>query len=89
MMAYLKLAVNLNDDESFKRIVNKPARGIGDTSLRVIEEVARKESLPLFKAASRPDLEQYGLKPAALTKIRAFCIMMLLWKILSDKEKEV
>ena len=76
MMAYLKLAVNLNDDESFKRIVNKPARGIGDTSLRVIEEVARKESLPLFKAASRPDLEQYGLKPAALAKIRAFCIMI-------------
>ena len=40
MMAYLKLAVNPNDDESFKRVVNKPARGIGDTTLAALGAAA-------------------------------------------------
>ena len=76
MMAYFKLAVNLNDDESFKRVVNKPSRGIGDTSLNALFAAARDHALPLFKAAALPDLEAYGLKGAAITKIRSFCSFM-------------
>ena len=73
MMAYFKLVVNVNDDESFKRIVNKPARGIGDTSLSALIAAASQNQMPLFKAAYRDDLENYGLKPAAVKKIREFC----------------
>ena len=40
MMAYFKLAVNPLDDESFKRVVNKPARAIGDTTLKALEAAA-------------------------------------------------
>ena len=76
MMAYFKLAVNLNDDESFKRVVNKPARGIGDTSLNALTLAAREAQVSLFKAASLPDLENFGLKAAAIGKIRAFCTLM-------------
>ena len=76
MMAYFKLAVNLNDDESFKRVVNKPSRGIGDTSLNALSAAARDHALPLFKAAALPDLEAYGLKAAAVAKIRSFCSFM-------------
>ena len=76
LMAYFKLAVNLNDDESFKRVVNKPSRGIGDTSLNALFAAAREHALPLFKAAALPDLETYGLKGAAITKIRSFCSFM-------------
>lgn len=76
MMAYFKLAVNLNDDESFKRVVNKPARGIGDTSLNALMAAAQTNRISLFKAASLPDLENYGLKAAAAGKIRAFCALM-------------
>lgn len=76
MMAYLKLAVNLNDDESFKRIVNKPARGIGDTSLTALAAAASAHGMSLFKAAYEDDLESFGLKNAAVQKIRAFCDMM-------------
>lgn len=76
MMAYLKLAVNLNDDESFKRVVNKPARGIGDTSLAALAAAAIDNGCPLFKAVYLDNLETYGLKSAALQKIRAFCDMM-------------
>ena len=76
MMAYFKLVVNVNDDESFKRIVNKPARGIGDTSLSALTAAASHHKLSLFKAAFSEDLEQFGLKQAAIKKIREFCSMI-------------
>ena len=76
MMAYFKLAVNPNDDESFKRIVNKPARGIGDTSLAALTAAASANMTSLFKAAFADNLETFGLKPAAITKIREFCQKM-------------
>ena len=76
MMAYFKLAVNLNDDESFRRVVNKPARGIGDTSLNALTQAAREQQVSLFKAASLPNLESFGLKAAAIGKIRSFCTLM-------------
>jgi DNA helicase-2/ATP-dependent DNA helicase PcrA len=76
MMAYFKLAVNLNDDESFRRVVNKPARGIGDTSLQALSQAALAEGLSLFRAAALPTLETYGLRGPAIAKIRAFCTLM-------------
>ncbi len=76
MMAYFKLLVNPNDDESFKRIVNKPARGIGDTSMNALTLAARAKGLSLFRAAFETDLEAYGLKNAALLRIRTFCVMI-------------
>ena len=76
MMAYFKLVVNVNDNESFKRIVNKPTRGIGDTSLAALTAAASAHQMPLFKAAYLDDLEKYGLKQAAIKKIREFCDMI-------------
>ena len=76
VMAYFKLVVNPNDDESFKRVVNKPARAIGDTSVSALNECARAHQCSLFKAAFMEDTEIYGLRPAALQKIRAFCMMI-------------
>lgn len=76
LMAYFKLAVNVSDDESFKRVVNQPARGIGNTSVSALNECARAHECSLFKAAYMPDSEVFGLKPAAAVKIRAFCDMI-------------
>jgi len=76
MMAYLKLSVNLNDDESFRRIVNKPARGIGGTSLDALALAAREGQCSLYNAAYSTGLERFGLKGAAISKIRTFCEMM-------------
>ena len=76
MMAYFKLAANTNDDESFKRAVNKPARGIGDTSLQALAAAAQSHGNSLMEAAWAEDLESFGLKNAAIGKIRAFCSMI-------------
>ena len=87
MMAYLKLAVNLNDDESFKRIVNKPARGIGDTSMAALYNAAVAHGTSLFKAAFADDLEVYGLKAAAVKKIREFCEFMSRFCLRAQKDE--
>ena len=76
MMAYFKLVVNNNDDESFKRVVNKPARSIGDTTLGAVIAAARAEGVSLFNAASGDKLAEYGLKSAAISKLSAFCAMI-------------
>ena len=86
MMAYMKLAVNVNDDESFKRIVNKPARGIGDTSIAALTAAANVHQTSLFKAAFAEDLETFGLKAAAIKKIREFCEMINELAVRAQKE---
>ncbi len=86
IMAYLKLAVNLNDDESFKRVVNKPVRGIGDTSLNALTAAATAHGTSLFKAVYVDDIERFGLKTAAIQKIKAFCEMMGRMCVRTQKE---
>lgn len=76
LMAYFKLVVNPGDDESFKRIVNKPARGIGGTSIQALEAAARAAGTSLFKAAATDTLANFGLREAGIRKIRAFCAMI-------------
>ncbi len=76
MMAYFKLTVNPHDDESFRRIVNKPARGIGDTSMAALSAAAHAKGCSLMTAATDDGLEQFGLKTAAIGKIRQFASMM-------------
>lgn len=50
-MAYLRLAVNRDDDASFERIVNTPPRGIGQRSLEEIRGRARQDTIPLWQTA--------------------------------------
>ena len=86
VMAYFKLAVNVNDDESFKRVVNKPARGIGDTSMNALTAAALEHKTSLFRAAFADDLECFGLKGPAIKKIREFCQMISSLSIRTGKE---
>ena len=76
MMAWFKLCVNINDDESFKRAIGKPSRGIGDTSISGLNELRRARGLSsLFAAAACEDYMDF-LRPAAMQKIRAFCSLV-------------
>lgn len=50
-LAYLRLLENPNDDTSFARVVNFPARGIGAKSLEAVQDVARANQCSLYAAA--------------------------------------
>ena len=49
IIAYLRFLLNVKDDFSFKRIINKPKRGFGDTSLKKLEIKAKELNLSLFE----------------------------------------
>ena len=72
LLAYFRLTVNPNDDESFKRIVNYPARGIGKTSMDKLIAYAAGEEISLWQALHPED----GMPPAPLKGAA--------WKKLSD-----
>ncbi len=50
-LAYLRLIVNRDDDPSFERVVNLPARGIGPRTLDAVRDRARADSVSLWRAA--------------------------------------
>jgi DNA helicase-2/ATP-dependent DNA helicase PcrA len=52
LIAYFSVILNPNDDESFKRIVNYPARGIGDTTIARIADIARQRNTSMWHAVN-------------------------------------
>ncbi|MBR1521465.1 MAG: UvrD-helicase domain-containing protein [Bacteroidaceae bacterium] len=72
IIAYFRLAVNPNDEEAFKRVVNYPARGIGQTTVNKIVGAANQHAVSLWSVIGAP--EQYGLEvnKGTLTKIEKF-----------------
>ncbi len=63
-IAYLDVVANPANDLKFERIVNVPKRGLGDTTIKRIHELARARSIPLYQAA-REIIETDEMKPKA------------------------
>lgn len=59
IIAYFRLAVNPNDEEAFRRVINYPARGIGNATLTKISKQANEFNVSLWSVISMP--QQYGL----------------------------
>ena len=76
ILAYLRLVSNPHDDESFLRIVNYPARGIGNTTLTRLREAALQAQKSLWQVIAAP--EEVGFKPGgrAMTALKGFHDMM-------------
>lgn len=72
LMAYWRLAVNPNDDESFLRVVNKPARRVGDAAQKLLCETARAWNCSIWQVVTNPQLQLLGLSSAALHGIEEF-----------------
>ena len=72
VLAYLRMLVNQKDDESLLRSINYPSRGIGDTSLERIMELAREKNLGLFDACLQV-AEVSSLQDRAKKAVAQFC----------------
>ena len=53
LLAYLRFSINHNDEQSFRRIINYPRRGIGQTSVDKIITVSNKEDISLWEVLHR------------------------------------
>lgn len=81
-IAYLRVIHQPADDLAWERIINKPARGIGKTTLQAVHAAARLERVPLALAARRL-VETDELKPAARTKLTAALDLFDHWRTLA------
>ena len=72
VIAYFRLAVNPNDEESFKRVINYPARGIGQTTVTKILSAATEHEVSLWTVINSPEQYELGVNKGTLMKIAAF-----------------
>ena len=75
-IAYFRLVCNARDEEALRRIVNYPARGIGDTTLQKIKELSNSLGMSMWNVLSQPVL--YGLKAnkGTIEKLTSFSTMI-------------
>lgn len=78
-LSYLRLLVNELDDESFLRAVNRPARGIGEVSIRRLRAMAERKNWSFLETARRAD-EVPDLTTRAANGLRHFAEMIDSWR---------
>ena len=83
VLAYLRLTQNQNDEESFRRIINFPPRGIGQTTLDKLTLISEKENLSLFDSISK--IKNYNIKinSSTIDKLENFQNLILSLKVFS------
>lgn len=72
IIAYFRLAVNPHDEEAFKRVLNYPARGIGDTTLNKIIVAANQAQLSLWATIGDPEKAALNVNKGTLAKLATF-----------------
>ncbi len=82
-LAYLRLVHQPSDDLAFERIVNKPRRGIGDTTLRQVHATARATGTGLLEAA-RTLAATDELKPAARRALGSLAASFDRWRAVAQ-----
>lgn len=76
LISYLRLTVNGNDDEAFLRVVNYPKRGIGDTTMAKISQVATNNGLSVWNTVARIREFEPSISPRTLNSLAAFMKMI-------------
>jgi DNA helicase II / ATP-dependent DNA helicase PcrA len=75
LVAYLRISVNPADEESLKRIINYPARGIGTTTINKISLLAQTQNKTFWQILL--EAESHGMKGSTLTAIQNFVVIVL------------
>jgi DNA helicase-2/ATP-dependent DNA helicase PcrA len=79
VIAYFRLIANPDDEEAFKRIINYPARGIGDTTVGKIIQTAQTYGVSLWQVIKNPMLFPMDVSKGTMTKIQAFRELIESW----------
>ena len=85
ILAYLRLIVNSSDEESLKRIINYPARGIGQVTINKIILAAKKYDLTLYETIQKNNELSIGLSNSVLIKLQNFIDLIDVFKIQNQK----
>ncbi len=85
VICYFRLSVNPDDDEALRRVINFPARGIGDTTLKKIQTAASEAGVSLWTVLDNPDKYNTGVNSGTQKKLNAFVDMI--HEFIADNEK--
>jgi DNA helicase-2/ATP-dependent DNA helicase PcrA len=76
LLAYYRITINNNDEESLKRIINYPARGIGDTTIERIIVASNDHNISLWKVIENINEFDIGMNAGAKAKVEEFAMMI-------------
>lgn len=78
-LAYFRIIVNSSDDEAMRRIINYPARGIGETTTKKIQAVASEAQVSLWDVISDPKTFNLNVGTGTLNKLEQFAGLIQLF----------
>ena len=76
VIAYFRLICNKDDEEAFKRIINYPARGIGDKTVQKVKDLAIERGMSLWQVLADPFLCGLDVNKGTLAKLMQFTGMI-------------
>ena len=79
VIAYFRMTINPDDDEALRRVINYPARGIGETTMKKIQAVASANQVSLWTVISNPDKYDASLNSGTKKKIEGFVSLIQLF----------
>lgn len=89
VIAYFRMAVNPDDEEAFKRIINYPARGIGDTTLNKLASAASNASVSLWTVLNNLSAYELSVNKGTQKKLTDFCEMITRFMQLAGEKNAV
>ena len=84
ILAYLRLIENLNDEESLRRIINFPSRGIGQTTLDKLTLISERQNISLFDSISNLNDLSVKINKGTIEKLENFRNQILSFKVFSQ-----
>ncbi len=75
-LGYFRLVVNPQDDEALQRVINFPARGIGNTTMSKVLQTAHEQNVPAFDVVQDPSTYALDISAATRNKLTAFAQMI-------------
>ena len=85
ILAYLRVIVNPNDEESIKRIINFPTRGIGQTTLDKLLIFANEKNISLYETLENLNSEEININSGIKNKLNEFLLLIKSFQLLNEK----
>ena len=76
IIAYFRVICNPHDEEALKRIINYPARGIGETTMKHLHEAANNAGVSMWKVLEEPEFYQLKVNKGTASKLATFAEMI-------------
>jgi DNA helicase-2/ATP-dependent DNA helicase PcrA len=86
VLSYLRLVINPKDEEALVRVINYPARGIGDTTIEKLTVAANHYKRSIFEVMEHIDKIDLKLNSGTKTKLQDFVTMIKSFQVINEQQ---